>query len=88
MEADAELNKIYRRLLEALRTDEQVAVRAARKDIQESQRLWLAHRDRTCMVWGNLVSYEVPACQLQLTKDRAAVLRHLHECVTQGGDAC
>lgn len=81
--ADAKLNSIYNRLLKQLEEDKN-----KRDLLRDSQRSWLAHRDKTCMFWAGVVDYNVPVCRKELTQQRLGILTRMSECLDEGGGKC
>lgn len=80
---DAELNRVYQRVLTFAREAERPAVIKTRtlRNLRDAQRLWIQVRDRTCngveLHWmggsGQMAAFL--NCQIQLTEDRTRVLR-------------
>ena len=79
VQADAELNTAYRQLLARLPAPAQQVLR-------QTQRAWMARRDRECVAYdpqhGDVV---YTGCAVTLTTERLNVLRdRLRECRTSG----
>ena len=81
--SDAELNAVYKQLKVALRDDP-----PRRKLLIDSQRAWLAYREKSCEFWHGVVSYEVGGCKAAITNNRIEELKHMHGCYVEGGNEC
>jgi uncharacterized protein YecT (DUF1311 family) len=81
--ADRKMNSHYKLLLKDL-ADQPDKLEQLRK----GQRSWLAHRDDTCMFWAGVVDYNIPVCRRQITEQRNAILKRMHDCLAEGGGKC
>lgn len=87
-EADAELNRVYKAAITAMReTDSYLPdnLKGAAETLKEAQRAWIPYRDKACEAYGflarggSLESLLVLGCRADLTRQRTQELKDLIE---------
>lgn len=75
---DVELNATYKQLLLQRKSPD---FKSAYATLKESQRLWVAYRDKTCAFeqaeYGGIVSISFSRCLARLTRERVTYLKEL-----------